>query len=182
MASPGTYELGPGDGELRVATGKGGAAARAAHNLSIVVARWQATLVLGSEPSATSMSLTADSRSLKVLAGTGGMTALGDDDKAGIGQTIDEEVLRGGAIAFRSTEVSADGGPGRLRVRGELELAGGAQSIEFELAVSDDGRVTGTATVTQTAHGMKPYSALFGTLKVTDEVGVEIDAQLRPTG
>jgi hypothetical protein len=28
---------------------------------------------------------------------------------------------------------------------------------------------------------MKPYSALFGTLKVTDEVGVEIDAKLRPT-
>jgi hypothetical protein len=27
---------------------------------------------------------------------------------------------------------------------------------------------------------MKPYSALFGTLKVTDEVGVEIDAKLRP--
>ena len=29
---------------------------------------------------------------------------------------------------------------------------------------------------------MKPYSALFGTLKVTDEVGVEIDAKLRPAG
>ncbi len=29
---------------------------------------------------------------------------------------------------------------------------------------------------------MKPYTALFGALKVNDEVGVEIDAQLRPTG
>jgi hypothetical protein len=29
---------------------------------------------------------------------------------------------------------------------------------------------------------MKPYSALFGTLKVTDEVAVELDAKLRPAG
>ena len=42
MAAPGTYALGPADGELTVSTGKGGAAARAAHNLSILVQRWEA--------------------------------------------------------------------------------------------------------------------------------------------
>jgi polyisoprenoid-binding protein YceI len=178
MVSPGTYTLGPADGELTVATGKGGAAARAAHNLSIQVQRWEATIVLADDPADTTMSLTADSRSLRVTGGTGGMTALGDDDKAGITQTIDEEVLRGSAITFRSSEVSADGGPGRLRVRGDLELAGASNPIEFALSVSDDGRVEATATVTQTAHGIKPYSALFGTLKVSDEVEVSIDARI----
>jgi hypothetical protein len=178
MAAPGTYHLGPDDGELRVSTGKGGAAARAAHNLSILVDRWEATLVLADDPADTSMSLTADARSLRVLEGTGGMTALGDDDKAGISQTIDEEVLRGTAIAFHSTTVSPDGGPGRMRVRGELSLGGSGVPIAFDLAVSDDGRVTGTATVTQTAHGIKPYSALFGTLKVSDDVAVSIDARI----
>ena len=41
-----------------------------------------------------------------------------------------------------------------------------------------DGRLTGTATVKQTDWGMKPYTALFGTLKVADEVEVAIDAGL----
>jgi polyisoprenoid-binding protein YceI len=178
MAAPGTYTLGPADGNLTVTTGKGGAAARAAHNLSIVVQRWEARVHLTEDPTETTMSLTADSRSLRVLDGSGGMTALGDDDKAGITKTIDDEVLQGTAITFRSTDVAAGGGPGQLQVRGELELAGARQPIEFELAVSDDGRLTATATVTQTAHGIKPYTALFGTLKVSDEVRVSIDARI----
>jgi hypothetical protein len=32
--------------------------------------------------------------------------------------------------------------------------------------------------VKQTAFGMKPYSALFGALKVADEVTIAIDAKL----
>ena len=73
MAAPGTYALGPSDGTLTIATGKGGAAARAAHNLSILVRRWEATLQLGGEPSGSSISLTADARSLHVVDGTGGI-------------------------------------------------------------------------------------------------------------
>ena len=38
--------------------------------------------------------------------------------------------------------------------------------------------LTGTATLKQTDWGCKPYSALFGTLKVADEVRVEIDGRL----
>jgi polyisoprenoid-binding protein YceI len=178
MTAPGRHELGPDDGTLTVVTGKGGAAARAAHNLTILVQRWEASLHLADDPAESTMSLTADARSLRVLDGTGGMTALGDDDKAGITQTIDDEVLQGTAISFRSTGVAADGGPGRLRVRGELELGGATNPVEFELAVTEDGHLTGTATVTQSAHGIKPYTALFGTLKVSDEVRVSIDARL----
>ena len=101
MAVAGRYALGPDDATLTVATGKGGAAARAAHNLTILVQRWEASLHLADDPAATTMSLTADARSLRVLDGTGGMTALGDDDKAGITQTINDEVLKGTAIAKR---------------------------------------------------------------------------------
>jgi polyisoprenoid-binding protein YceI len=178
MAAPGTYALGPDDGTLTVATGKGGAAARAAHNLSILVQRWEASVQLADDPTATTMSLTADARSLRVLDGTGGMTALGDDDKAGITQTIDDEVLKGAAITFRSTSVSGQTGSGRLRVRGDLQLGGATNPVDFELTVAEDGHLTGTATVTQTAHGIKPYSTLFGTLKVSDDVQVSIDARL----
>ena len=37
---------------------------------------------------------------------------------------------------------------------------------------------TGAATVRQTDLGLKPYSILFGTLKVADEVRITIDADL----
>ena len=42
----------------------------------------------------------------------------------------------------------------------------------------DDGAVSGRATVKQSDWGMKPYSALFGTLKVLDEVEVSLEGHL----
>jgi hypothetical protein len=106
-----------------------------------------------------------------VLEGTGGIQALDDEAKAGIAQTIDDEVLVGAPIEFRSTSV--EGG----RVEGELELAGERHPISFELAAGEDGRFTGSATVRQSDWGMKPYSALFGTLKVADEVEVSVETE-----
>jgi hypothetical protein len=170
---PGTHILGPDCGTLTVLTGKGGAAAKAGHNLVIEVATWRATLEVGSE---TAIALTADARSLRVLKGTGGIAPLGDDDKAGIARTIDEEVLAGAAIAFRSTRVERSGR--RLEVHGELELAGRRHPIDFALLAGDDGRLTGSAMVKQTDWGIKPFSALFGTLKVADVVEVAIDARV----
>jgi hypothetical protein len=179
--APGTYDLGPDNGRLSVRTGKAGAAAKAGHNLVIDVGSWGATVVLGADSQPTLLELTADSRSLAVLAGSGGIQSLGDDDKANITQTIDAEVLKGTPIAFRSTSV-APAGDGRMTVQGELELAGGRNPLTFELTLDDDGRLAASAVVKQTAWGMKPYSALFGTLKVADEVEVAIDARLPAAG
>jgi hypothetical protein len=164
--------FGPENATLTVRTKRTGAASKAGHDLLIEVTSWSATLDPDADPALT---VTADSRSLRVLEGTGGIQALGDDDKAGIEQTIDEEVLMGTAIEFRSTKVELDGDGGPAGVEGELELAGERHSIAFELAAGANGRLTGTATVKQTDWGMKPYSALFGTLKVADEVEVAID-------
>src|SRR5918994_1221056 len=110
------HTLGPQDGELIVHTGKGGAAARAAHALTIEATRWKGPPTPGAMPP------TADPRSLRVIEGTGGMTTLGDEEKDGISQTIDEEVLKGLAIEFRSTRVEQRGS--RLEVTGDLELFG----------------------------------------------------------
>ena len=173
---PGTYVLGPEQGRLSVHTGKAGAAAKAGHNLTIEVGSWQATLQVDADPATSRLELTADARSLRVLEGSGGMSKLDEDDKANITQTIDDEVLKGTAIAFHSTQV--DAGAGALRVSGELELSGRAAPVAFDLAVADDGQLTGRAVITQSTWGMKPYSALFGTLKVTDDVAVAIDARL----
>jgi len=175
--APGHYTLGPDDATLTVRTGKAGAASKAGHNLRIEVTSWRATLDVAEDPAETALELTADPRSLRVREGTGGMQTLGDDDKASIEETIDGEVLDGAAIAFRSRRV-APGAGGALSVEGELDLAGKRHPVAFDLQARDDGRLTGSARIRQTDWGIKPYSALFGTLKVVDEVDVEIDGTL----
>src|SRR5579884_975 len=168
--------FGPDNARLTIRTGRKGAASKAGHDLLIEVGSWQATLDPDAQPALT---LTADSRSLRVLEGTGGVKGLDDDDKANIAKTIDDEVLKGRAIEFRSNQVERR--PDGLSVAGELTLGDRRASVAFDLAISG-GRLTGGATVKQTDFGIKPYTALFGALKVADEVRVLIDAKAPPSG
>jgi YceI-like domain len=169
---PGTYRLGPEDGTLTVHTRRTGTVAKAGHDLVLHVTEWSATLTVGDEPAVT---LDADATSLRVRKGSGGLKPLDDDDYSNIEQTIDDEVLKRQGIAFRSTGAEATGDG--LHVTGDLTLRGATRPIAFDLAVPD-GRLRGQAVVRQTEWGIKPYSALFGTLKVADDVRVEIDAAL----
>ena len=169
-----THRYGPDTATLSVRTRRGGAAAKAGHDLLIHVTRWEGTLETGEDPLATSAALTADAGSLRVREGTGGIQSLGDEDRANIEQTIDDEVLKRGDIAFRSTRVEP-GADGRLSMEGVLTLAGRTKPIAFDLQIGDDGHVSATAVITQTRWGMKPYSALFGTLKVLDDVEVSLE-------
>ena len=119
------------------------------------------------------MSLTADARSLRVLDGTGGMSALDDGDKDGISQTIDEEVLKGAAdrsSARRS--VVARGSRLRGARRARADALQRARSRSRSTSTTTAGS-TGSAMVKQTDWKMKPFSALFGTLKVADVVEVD---------
>jgi polyisoprenoid-binding protein YceI len=167
-----SQRFGPDNARLTIKTGRKGAAAKAGHDLLIEVGSWEATLDPEAQPALT---LTADSRSFRVLEGTGGVKGLDDDDKANIAKTIDDEVLKGCAIEFRSSQVDqrADGS---LSVSGELELGGRRRPVAFELA-NQDGRLAGGATVNQTDFGIKPYTALFGALKVADEVRIAVETQ-----
>ncbi len=176
--SPGTYTLGPQQAMLTVHTRKGGAAAKAGHDLVIEVGSWNAELQVGEDLSATTMSLDADSSSMRVLEGTGGLQKLGDDDKASIKTSIDTDVLKGGTIAFRSSGVEPGEDGGALRVRGELDLLGTRRPVGFELRITDDGEITGRATLLQSDFGIKPYSTLFGVLKVLDEIRIVLDGRL----
>ncbi len=166
------YTFGPDDGTLAVRTGRAGTVKKAGHDLHIHVTAWSATLDLD----APSLTLEADPTSLRVHEGTGGMMALDEGDKDNIAKTIDDEVLLRHDIAFRSTAIERDGDA--LHVTGDLTLFRTTRQIAFDLSLAG-GRVTGAATLKQTEFGMKPFTALFGTLKVADEVRVEIDAQSR---
>jgi hypothetical protein len=173
---PGAHKFGPDNATLRVKTGRSGAAAKAGHDLVMEVTSWEATLDVGDSPS---LQLSADPSSLKVIEGSGGMQALDDDAKADILKSIDKDVLKKKAIQFRSTSVEQrDGG---LAVKGDLELVGTSAPVQFDVSVRDDGALSASATVKQTNWGMTPYSALFGALKVNDDVEVILDGKV-PTG
>jgi hypothetical protein len=143
--------FGPDNTTLTVHTKRGGAAAKAGHDLTILVERWSATYEDGA------LTFEADGGSLKVLEGTGGAFSLGEDEKAAIKQTIDEEILKGSPIVYRG---------------GELTLNGVTRPLDF----SFDG-TEGRAQIKQTDFKIKPYSALFGTLKVADVVEVKARTQ-----
>jgi polyisoprenoid-binding protein YceI len=178
---PGTHTLGPVNGSIAVRTGRTGAAAKAGHDLLIDVTAWQATVEIGDGRTPAGVVLDADATSLRVREGTGGMQALGEDDKASIRETIDDDVLKRQPVEFRSTavEVSSDGG--RVTVQGDLTLVGTTRTIAVELAVGDAGRLSGSVTLKQTDWGISLYSTLFGALKVADEVEIAVDIVL-PSG
>jgi YceI-like domain len=168
----GKHTFGPDNAELLVHTTRTGAAAKAGHDLQIEVTSWSATVDVGER---TTVSLSADGGSLRVREGRGGIQSLGEDDKASIRQSIDDEVLKRTPIEFRSSEVRTEGD--RLHVRGTLEALGRSVPLQFELNVAD-GKLAGEAVVKQSDLGLKPYSILFGTLKVSDEVRVTIAARI----
>jgi polyisoprenoid-binding protein YceI len=174
----GAYRLGPADGTLSVRTKRTGAAAKAGHNLLLHVTAWEATLTIAADAADSRLELTADGASLRVIEGTGGMQALGDDDRENIEQTIDDEVLKAQSVTFRSRVVQPSDDGGGLAVQGDLSLLGATRPLAFDVAVAADGALTCVAVVKQSDWGMKPYSALFGTLKVVDEVEVSLDARL----
>jgi polyisoprenoid-binding protein YceI len=169
----GTHKLGPDNASLRVNTGRSGAAAAAGHDLTLDVTSWEATLTVGEQ---SSLELTADATSLRVLEGKGGMKGLTEDDKADIKKTIDKDVLKKKAIHFSSSDVQTSNGD--LAVKGDLEIAGKSAPVRFTITVADDGTLNGSATVAQSDWSIKPYSALFGALKVNDEVVISVDGKL----
>ena len=85
-------------------------------------------------------------------------------------------MLKGELISFESRSVRADGDG--LRVEGDLTLHGTTRPLGFDVRMTRDGTLGATAVIKQTDWGMKPYSTLFGALKVADEVAVSIDARL----
>ena len=182
MSAAGTFRLGPENASLQVNTYREGVGAKVGHDLVIDVTRWEATIELAGDPAGSSIRLTADPRSLEVREGRRGLKPLTGKDRAEILKTIDAKVLGGSPISFTSRSVrgGAGGGGSPLVVEGDLILAGQTRPITAELAMTDDGHVTGTIPVTQTTWGIKPYRGLMGALKVRDDVEVVIDARLTP--
>src|SRR5579871_4187926 len=175
----GEYRFGPDGATLAINTGRTGAVARAGHDLLMHVGVWEATLRIAADAAQSALEVTADGGSLRVLEGTGGMKALDDDDKQNIQQTIDDEVLHRTRVTFRSTSIAPTASG--LHVDGELSLLDRSHPLAIDVTADGGGGIEAVAVITQSDFGMKPYTALFGALKVADEVRVTLTAQL-PSG
>jgi polyisoprenoid-binding protein YceI len=177
----GSHELGPASGSLLVKTARSGLGRRAGHDLTLEVTRWSGQASIDpAEPANSAVNAEIEVASLEVREGTGGVLALTGSDRDEIAKIIREKVLHTSAhpaITFRSTRVQ--GTPEAFTVEGDLTIIGRTEPVTVSGRVSGD-RLTGEATVVQSRWGIKPYSALFGQLKVADPVEIEFD--LRPPG
>jgi polyisoprenoid-binding protein YceI len=173
----GVHRLGPDNASLHVKTYREGLAAKVGHDLVIEVTRWEATVELAE----SKVELSVDARSLEVREGVRGVKPLTEKDRSEIRKNIDDVVLRGQPIAFRSRDARLADGDGPLVVEGDLTMAGTTRAVTARLDVSADGRVSGTIPLTQSNWGIKPYRGLMGALKVRDDLEIAIDARL-PAG
>jgi polyisoprenoid-binding protein YceI len=148
------------------------------HDLTIEVASWSAEVEVGDDPAAAQVSAQVDLGSLTVLEGHGGAMPLRAGDRAEIevnaGKSLD--VGRFPEGVFRSVTIT--GPPSQMVVMGTLTLHGRSAPQQLELEETATDRYRGHGTVVQSQFGIKPYSAMFGALKVRDDVAFEVEVTL----
>lgn len=161
--------------ECLVFTFKEGLLSAVAHDLQIRVERF----TVAYDEAAGHVEARFDARSLRVVTamkdGKPSPGALSESNKAEIERTIQKEVLdaaRHPEIVFTGRVVEGSV-PGARRVDGTLALHGRSQPLT--LRVEDAGaRKVVTARLHQPDFGIKPYSALLGTLKIKPDVDVRV--------
>ncbi|WP_405576480.1 YceI family protein [Streptomyces sp. NBC_01092] len=180
----GTYRLGPSTGRLLIKTGRAGLGRRAGHDLTFEATQWSGeAVVVVDDPERSSVRVTVETGSLEVREGSGGLKALTDADRAEIKRTLADKALLHTAehptITFRSTRIT--GTPQSFEITGELTIKARTQPATVHGKANGEGLLRGWATVTQSAWGIKPYTAFLGALRLADEIRVEFDvARLEP--
>lgn len=174
--SAGSYTFGPDSGRLFICTARSGFGAKAGHDLTIGVTRWRGEATVDPvDPANCSVTAEVDAESLEVQKGTGGVKPLTSSDREEIERIVREKIMlteRHPTITFRSSRV--EGTAESFRVEGDLTMVGVTRPVTVEGSWAE-GRVRGSAVIVQSRWGIRPYSAFFGALKVSDEVEVRFD-------
>jgi hypothetical protein len=179
-ASTGNLRLGPDTGRVVIKTTRAGLAAKAGHDLTIEVTRWSAQVEVPAEEdgglAAAKVSAELDLGSLEPRQGTGGVKPLTDGDRREIKKTM-SGILGDGTASFTSSRIIRSGSSGGA-IEGTATLNGRTQPARLQVTTPGSDRYRGSATLAQTAFGIKPYTGFFGALKLKDEVTVEFDVDL----
>lgn len=180
-ASGGRHEIGPEHGELLLHTSRQGLAAQAGHDLTIAMDAWSG-VVAGDDPSSSSLEVTVELGSLRVVSGSGGVKPLSDRDKRQIAKTahglLDSDSQPEARFVSQRVTVNDAGGV----LHGEFTLRGTTRPVDVTVEDLGGGRYRATATIVQSEFGIKPYTALLGALKLADEVEVSAEVTLPTAG
>ncbi len=177
--STGMLRFGPDNGRMLLRTGRKGVGSTVGHDLTIEVTDWSVELdVPETGPADATATARVELGSLAVREGTGGARPLTDKDRGEIEnnarRTLD--VDRHPTATFESTRVVT--GDDSATISGTLTLHGVATPIDVQVREVTPDRYRATTVVTQSAYGIKPYSAFLGALKVRDDVELEIEVRL----
>lgn len=157
--------------ECRVFTFKEGALSAIAHDLELAVGT--ASIEVGDDLAIEARIGLAGLRVLHAVKDGHATTALSDSDKRKIERTMADDVLdtrRHGEAVFRG---KAEPAGASYRVSGELTLHGKTRPLTVT-GQARDGRHVFEVSLHQPDFGIKPYSAMLGTLKVKADVKVRI--------
>ena len=172
-ANGGRHHIGPESGRLTLRTYRSGLAAQAGHDLTIDVTRWSGQV------DSDRLDATIDLTSLAIREGRGGIKPLTDRDRRDItgqaGKSLDTG--RYPEASFSATGFAPDATGGGT-IDGTLTLHGQSRPLRLTVTRTGDGRYQATASVVQSQFGIKPYSGMFGALKLRDEVELEVTVQL----
>jgi polyisoprenoid-binding protein YceI len=158
--------------ECLVLTYKEGLLSAVAHDLEIRVSRFD----LDVDPETLAVQARFDATSLQVVGavhdGAVNPGTLGESDRQKIQRSIEADVLHSAehpAILFASTSVTPEGDG--YRITGTLTLHGRSHPLTVTARPRGD-RLVAEARLHQPDFGIKPYSAMLGTLKVKPDVTV----------
>lgn len=180
----GSYTVTASSGKLYVYTFKEGFLSAVAHDLLIEMTdfRINVNVPAGGFGSAI-VEAEIQANSLKVICamkdGQRQNDTLKEKDKTDIEEAAFKDVLhpaRYPTINFRSTGVQEK--EGAYYVKGDLTLHGVIRPIGFAVQTTTGKDLKGKIPLSQKEHGIKPYKALLGTLKVKNEVAVAFDLSL----
>ena len=172
-ANGGRHQLGPESGRLTLRTYRSGLAAQAGHDLTIDVTRWSGQV------DQDRLDATIDLTSLAIREGRGGIKPLSDRDRRDITGSARKQLDAGRypeATYVAAAFAPDDAGGGAID--GTLTLHGQSRPLRLQVSQTGDGQYRATATVVQSQFGIKPYSGMFGALKLRDEVELEITVDL----
>ena len=157
--------------ETHVYTYKEGLLSAVAHDLKIKITRFSLKIEKGAvEGRWDAGSLIVAS----VMRDGHEATGLGQRDFDKIAHTIGDDILearRHPEIRFAASDVSVAGE--RATIRGQLTLVGRTRPLVIEAKLVD-GRWVAEVVLHQPDFGIKPYSAMFGTLKIKPDVKVRV--------
>ncbi len=153
--------------ECLVHTSKEGLLSAIAHDLEIRVT----SFTIDVHDAAWQLAARFDPRSLRVVGASG---PLSDGDKRTIEGNIVRDVLhadRFREISFTSDHATANGD--EFRIAGTLTLHGTARPLTVT-ARRESGRWVAAARLHQPDFGIRPYTAMLGTLRVQADVTVRV--------